>query len=161
MHGSHVTPVHSRTLRRRSATCNWPFAGVTLAVRQVADSLLRLTSEGTISDVGPEKVYRQLGLLWVYWVSPDKWWNSKNSWATATCSHVLSESWSNDHSTIRRCRIWATGSVINSVKNPVNQYTKTCFYKPAPDCTYLKFVCLFSCRYNPLWLYCSQPGSGL
>jgi hypothetical protein len=23
------------------------------------------------------------------------------------------------------------------------------------------FVCLFPCRYNPLWLYFSQPSSGL
>ena len=117
-HGSHVTPVHTRTLRRRSATCNWPFVGGTLAVRQVADSLLHLTTEGASSNVGPETVCRQLGLLWASWVSPDKCWNSKPSWVTAACSHVLSDSLSIDHSTIRRYRIWATGSVINSVTNP-------------------------------------------
>jgi hypothetical protein len=35
-----------------------------------------------------------------------------------------------------------------------------------PDAHYIKvisklFVCLFSWRYHPLWLYFAQPGSGL
>jgi len=25
----------------------------------------------------------------------------------------------------------------------------------------LMFICLFSCRYNPLWLYFSQPSNGI
>jgi hypothetical protein len=76
-HGSHAIPVHTRTLRRLSATCNWPFVGGTLAVRQVAHSLLHLAAEGASSNVGPETVCRQLGLLWVSWVSRDKCWNTK------------------------------------------------------------------------------------
>ena len=70
---------------------------------------------------GAEKFYRQLGLLWVSWVSPDKYWNSKCSCATAACSHVLFESRSTDHSTTRRYWIWPTDSAVNSVKNPLNQ----------------------------------------
>jgi hypothetical protein len=32
--------------------------------------------------------------------------------------------------------------------------------QPAAVSVYI-VVCLFSCRYNPLWLYFPQPGSGL
>ena len=56
----------------------------------------------------------------------------------------------------------------------VKEESKSCHLKPPqynqPHGSYgqgcrgdtnKKFVCLFPCRYNTLWLYFSQPGSGL
>lgn len=101
-HGSHVTPVHPRTLRRRWATCSWPFASGTNAARQVSHCGLDVTTQITCLNVGSQMVYGHLGFLWFSRVPPDTRWNSTSDWVSSASFHVVSNSFPINHPTFRR-----------------------------------------------------------
>jgi hypothetical protein len=80
--------------------------------RSREEALLFRIREAPSSSLGPEVGYPDRGCLWFSSVPPGKCRDRALNYSTTASSHIISNSLFTDNSTIERCIVWATDSIV-------------------------------------------------